>query len=81
MEKFNQAAIVAIEIQEEGKVPKTQYVTIGGMGSSMEQNELEELALYEVKSVGTRTLKEIIKVDPEEYQEFIEHYLLINANT
>ena len=40
MEKFNQTAIVIVEINEKGKAPKTRYVTIGIIGESLDTTEL-----------------------------------------
>lgn len=74
MEKFNQTAVVIVEINEKEKAPETRYVTIGIMGKCLDATELGIEALEYLKSInGIKTVKDIIVADSDKYQEFLEH--------
>ena len=81
MVKFNQTAIVIVEINEKGKALETRYVTIGIIGKCLDTTELGIEALEYLKSInGIKTVKDIIVADSDKYQEFLEHSIKSGLN-
>lgn len=80
LEKFNQTAIIIIEITNEGKAPETRYVTIGVIGENSDKNELGKEALNYINTNGKKEVKEVIIADGDKYKEFIETNLANFAN-
>ena len=81
MEKLNQTAIVIVEIEKEGKVLETRYVTIGIIGKCVNTTELGIDALEYLKSIkGIKAVKDVIVVDSNKYQEFLENNIISGLN-
>lgn len=72
LEKFDQTAIVIVEITEEGKAIETQYVTIGVVGKNINQNEIKEDALNYVNTTGKKEVKATFFADNGQYKTFID---------
>lgn len=72
LEKFDQTAIVIVEITEEGKAIETQYVTIGVVGKNIDKCEIGIDALNYVNATGKKKVKEIIIANNEQYRTFLE---------
>lgn len=71
--KFDQTAIVIVEVTEEGKSPDLKYVTIGNIGRNATDAEFAEEALNYIKSAGKKEVKAVVFANNEQYRIFIEN--------
>lgn len=76
IDKFNQTAVVIVEVTEKGKRPELKYVTIGNIGKNATEAEFAKDALDYIKCDGTMEVKEVVFADSEKYRTFIEDSML-----